>query len=226
MKKNQTLQCVLLDLDGTLIDTSEDFLACLTELAHNRSLHIRQDFNIKHHISYGSIGIIQGAFESKIVDRDIEELSSQFLELYASANGNFSAPYDGINDLLEYLTLHNIKWGVVTNKPLVYAQTLLERLNVDAACLICPDHVSQKKPHPESLLLACKQLDVKARNTVYIGDHSRDIIAGKAAGMTTIAAAYGYIEKNTYASEWHADYYAKDAIQIRKIIQTHCNVNK
>ena len=100
-----------------------------------------------------------------------------------------------------------IPWGVVTNKPVRFSLPLMRAMNLGSRCsvLICPDDVTNAKPHPEPLLLACDRLSRIPDVSVYVGDHPRDIIAGKAAGMKTIAAAYGYLPEYPPVSDWGAD---------------------
>jgi phosphoglycolate phosphatase len=115
--------------------------------------------------------------------------------------------YPDMDQLLQMLEKHSIPWGVVTNKPVRFSQPLMEKLGLLQRCavLICPDHVQHTKPHPEPLLLACKRVASKPECSVYVGDHPRDIDAGKAAGMITIAAAYGYLPVTPAIENWNAD---------------------
>ena len=141
------------------------------------------------------------------------------LDRYLDIIGQHARLFPHLGELLDNLT---IPWGVVTNKPLRYAQPLLEALKLYDSCgaLVCPDHVSKTKPDPEPLLLACTQLRCSAANSVYIGDHQRDIEAGRAAGMHTIAAAYGYLTQHDDTQQWAADAIANQAKELRNIIAT------
>ncbi|MFB1002029.1 MAG: HAD-IA family hydrolase, partial [Pseudomonadales bacterium] len=125
------------------------------------------------------------------------------------------------DDLLKRLNNAAIPWGIVTNKPIAYAQPLIEKLQLSDSCdvLICPDHVAQVKPHPEGLFMAAKKINCHASTVAYIGDHDRDIEAGRAAGMKTIAAAYGYIGETQNVEDWHADSIAKHPQDIHSTLE-------
>ncbi|MDP4790054.1 MAG: HAD-IA family hydrolase [Haliea sp.] len=105
------------------------------------------------------------------------------------------------------LAERGIAWGVSTNKPRAFAAPLMERLAIQPTLgsLVCPDDVRERKPHPEALLLNCAELGCKPEQAIYVGDHQRDIEAGRRAGMYTVAALYGYIEPNDDPSQWGAD---------------------
>ena len=126
--------------------------------------------------------------------------------------------YPGMDALLLQLENAGIPWGIVTNKPERYSRALLESLGLSTRCstLICPDHVSQSKPHPEPLFLACKQLNIDPQDAIYVGDHPRDIDAGRAAGMYTIAVRYGYLPDAPPVEQWQADLVVDNAEQIRQ----------
>ncbi|HNC69151.1 MAG TPA: HAD-IA family hydrolase, partial [Pseudomonadales bacterium] len=117
---------------------------------------------------------------------------------------------------------HGVRWGVVTNKPNYLAAPLLAHapFTPPAAVLICPDHVTRTKPDPEPLLLACTRLGCSANQAIYIGDHARDIEAGRNAGMRTIAASYGYLQPGETVDAWHADYEADSVAAIEHILFT------
>ncbi|HET8706419.1 MAG TPA: HAD family hydrolase, partial [Pseudomonadales bacterium] len=110
----------------------------------------------------------------------------------------------------------NIAWGIVTNKPSQYTDAIIQQLNLQHRCrvAICPDQVQNKKPHPEPILKACKEIGVDPLNTFYVGDHIRDIESGRAAGAQTIAALWGYIPKDEDTKAWGADYYVTHPEQL------------
>ena len=123
--------------------------------------------------------------------------------------------------MLCFLKQQKISWGVVTNKPFFYTEPLLKQMPFPVAphTVVCPDHVTHRKPHPEPMLLACKQLDCKPFEAIYLGDHRRDIEAAQNASMKTIACAYGYIEAGDKVSDWHADYSVQQVKDIIPILQ-------
>ncbi len=122
--------------------------------------------------------------------------------------------------LLHAAATRGIRWGISTNKPRAYTEPLLEQLDISTCTGQCglPDDVTHRKPHPESLYLNCQQLQCSPHEAIYIGDHRRDIEAGKRAGMFTIAAAYGYIEPDDNAADWGADAQANSSEALAEMI--------
>jgi len=217
------LECVLFDLDGTLIDTAPDFIYVLNKLLVGQKRTPIHADEITLRVSNGASALIEYAFEIDHEHQDFNDLLSQLLKLYEDKiNTTESTLYPGIDKLLDTLTTNEIPWGVVTNKAALYAEKLLARLNILANCavLICPDHVRNRKPSPEPILLACEKLKCCATRTVYIGDHLRDIVAAKEARTTSIAASYGYLGPGAQAEDWDADFIAKSPSMISKILES------
>jgi phosphoglycolate phosphatase len=128
-----------------------------------------------------------------------------------------------MDKVLAHLEQQQIPWGIVTNKPSLYTNKILADLKLDSrsSATICPDHVSKAKPDPEPMLLACKQINCVAENVIYVGDHRRDIEAGRNANMKTVAANYGYIDPNDTAETWKADYIIDQPLQLLAIINNY-----
>jgi phosphoglycolate phosphatase len=123
--------------------------------------------------------------------------------------------------LLETLKKLNIKWGIVTNKPRLYAEKLVKKLELSGcAVLICPEDVTISKPNPEGLLLAAKLLECDVNACIYVGDHVRDIEAGKQAGMKTVAARYGYVESPLVVDQWDADWIIDHPEELMPLLTT------
>ena len=140
----------------------------------------------------------------------------RLLDLYfEQLNSTAATIYPGLDDLLKQLEAQNIPWGIVTNKPEKYSVRLLEKLHLSSRCsvLVCPDHVSETKPHPEPIFLALEKLGRNSERCVYIGDHIRDIQAAKNADVIAIAAAYGYLAADTKVEEWYADFILQSSEQ-------------
>ncbi len=200
---------VLFDLDGTLIDTAPDFVRVLNEL---RLKHDRPalDFNvIRPAVSAGARAMVQVGFPEYSLDSaEFATLRQEFLDNYGLGLAQESRLFEGMERLLVALEARTIPWGIVTNKPRIYSEALLAGLQLDKRCqvLVCPDDVSQTKPHPEPMYLACKTLNVSPEHTVYVGDHIRDIQAGNNAGMATIAVGFGYIPAGENITDWQANY--------------------
>ena len=115
-----------------------------------------------------------------------------------------------------------IPWGIVTNKPELYAKILLSQLNLLKRCavLICPDHVRKRKPDPEPIHLACQKLKCNENRSVYIGDHVRDIRAAESANVTSIAAAYGYLNQETRVENWKADFIVRYSTELEQLLSS------
>ena len=138
---------------------------------------------------------------------EFERQRLRLLDLYSEVLGSLARPYPGIPALLRGLQTRGIAWGIATNKPRAYTEPLLQRIALEptAGSVVCPDDVTDRKPHPESLYRNCRELDCSPAEAIYIGDHQRDIEAGRRAGMFTIAAAYGYIEDGDDPMGWGAN---------------------
>lgn len=221
----ESLKAVLLDLDGTLLDTAPDFfnIANLLLARHDRPSIAYPQF--RQSVSDGARGMVHAAFGYDHDDPRFEPLRQEFLTLYAEHLADHSTPFAGIEELLQYVETNGLAWGVVTNKPAIYAEPLMRALQLDARCatLICPDHVTRRKPDPEALHLACQQIGCSAGQAIYIGDHRRDIEAGRNAGMRTIACSYGYVHADDPCANWDADFIVHDPRQIIEILRSGMN---
>lgn len=222
MSRNQDKpSTVLFDLDGTLIDTAPDFIRCLNILRQQSGLCALPAEQIRRSVSNGARAMIEVGFGLTPDDPEYLERHSAFLDLYEAGVAEETILFPGIAGLLDWLDQQAIPWGIVTNKPERFTAPLLAALALDERCaaVICPDHVSERKPHPESLLLACKQIGVEPASGIYVGDHRRDIEAGRNAGMATIAVRYGYIEHPDEVEQWHADQIAETVSELANLIQ-------
>mgnify|MGYP003388015261 FL=1 len=219
-KRTARFKAVLFDLDGTLLDTAPDFTIAANILLAAKMLPLTTEKKIRPSISDGSAGIICNIFMMNHSSPYFEETRQELLAFYKEHLADKTQPFMGISVLLLELKKYKIPWGVVTNKPEVYTMAILDKLklNPSPGAIICPDHVQRIKPDPESVFLACRQLGVRAEDTVFVGDHYRDIKAGKDAGASTIAAAYGYIDEKETISDWGADYVAEHPEDILSLI--------
>jgi phosphoglycolate phosphatase len=222
LSKPSPFKAVLFDLDGTLLDTAPDFLTSTNLLLEKRGLPLIGEENIRWLVSHGSAGIIRNVFDMDETHPNFEPTRQELLTFYKDNLADKTQPFEGIESLLLELEQQQIPWGVVTNKPEFYTLAILEQLPLSAtpATIICPDHVTKTKPDPESIVLACLKLGVKPEDTVYIGDHLRDIQAGLNAGTTTIAAAYGYLDDIEDPISWGAHHTVSCATQLQSLIFT------
>ncbi|OFE12007.1 phosphoglycolate phosphatase, bacterial [Pseudohongiella acticola] len=223
MTGNQTA-AVLFDLDGTLIDTAPDFSAVLHQLCADQGVTPPSDNAILATVSSGARALVELAFGLRPDAQGFDALFQTLLNQYMDQLQNTrSVLFADMDVLLGQLEASGIAWGVVTNKPERFSIPLMQRLDLAHRCsiLICPDHVSQTKPHPEPLLLACDRLGCDPAHSIYVGDHPRDIEAGNAAGMRTIAAAYGYLPPFPAISEWGADHISPSVADIALYLSNH-----
>lgn len=201
------INCILFDLDGTFADTSKDMCAALNNILTERNLANVNCDELKLHISRGAVGIINYASEVNGRSIDSSSMRSDFLQEYSDNTFIHTKMVNGIKELVNHIERSNIKWGIVTNKHSRYVNKILEGLTIseDVKYLITGDMLKETKPNPEGLLKAIQLADVNAENTIYIGDDERDIIAGKSAGMFTVAADFGFIGADQDILSWGAD---------------------
>ncbi|WP_421864760.1 HAD-IA family hydrolase [Motiliproteus sp.] len=198
---------VLFDLDGTLLDSAPDFHRILNQLRQEQKLTPLDYDQVRQQVSNGAAAMIQQAFGSLRNSSELEQLQQQLLQRYQDNPAQDSILFDGMETQLQTLEQAKIPWGIVTNKPERFCIPILQQLILDGRCgvLICPDHVSKRKPDPEGLFLACEKLNSRPDRCLYVGDHVRDIEAGQNAGMITVGALYGYLDKSDQPQHWNAD---------------------
>lgn len=188
-----TPQAILFDLDGTLADTAPDLAGAVNQLRISRGL-MPTDYELLRPVaSAGARGLIGVAFGITPQDDGYTALRDEFLQNYEAAIAVKSRLFEGITELLSGLQDKGIVWGIVTNKIAYLTDQLVPKIGLHhAACVISGDTTAHPKPHPAPLYEAAKRINVLAEQCWYVGDDLRDIQAGQAAGMTTIAAAWGY----------------------------------
>ena len=212
-----SIECVLFDLDGTLIDTAPDFFKVVNTLTVEEGRPGVARNAIDQTVSDGARALVKLAFSISENDAEFDRLNQRLLDLYyEQLLHTESALYPGLERLLEELAVAKIPWGIVTNKPEKYSLRLLQQLDLLEGCgvLVCPDHVTERKPHPEPILKAMHDLNVSSERTVYLGDHVRDIQAAKNADVIAIAAGYGYLPTDTKIEEWYADFILQESDQL------------
>jgi phosphoglycolate phosphatase len=198
-------RAVLFDLDGTLADTAPDLAAAVNKSRQQRGLPPTPYEKLRPVASAGARGLIGAAFGLGPEDESYDVLREEFLANYAADIAVETCLFDGIDQLLHGLQEHRVQWGIVTNKPARYTDALVPQIGLaHASCLISGDTTPHAKPHPEPLLEAARRLALSPGQCWYVGDDLRDIQAGRAAGMTTIAAAWGYCG-HTEPQSWEAD---------------------
>lgn len=216
------ISAVLFDLDGTLIDTAPDFAHVLNGMRQRRQLPDIPYERIHQTVSEGARALVELGFELSEGAEGFEALRQELLDNYMNGLSVHSRLYPDMETVLDWLESRTIPWGIVTNKPSLYAEPLLRDLMLSERCgsLVCPDHVKQRKPHAEPILLACAQLGADAAHSVYVGDHRRDIEAGHNAGSITVACTYGYIHESDPVSNWGADYTINNASELVQLLES------
>jgi 2-phosphoglycolate phosphatase len=217
-------EAVFFDLDGTLVDTAPDMVAVLTNLQAEEGLETLDYELARSHVSNGAAGLVKLAFPN--VDAgNHERLRLRYLEKYQQRVCVDSVLFAGLDELLDALDEAGRPWGIVTNKPARMTEPLLAglRLAERSACSISGDTLPQRKPDPAPLILACQQAEVSPNNSIYVGDAARDIEAGRAAGMLTVAAAYGYINDDD-PFDWGADLVVADTMELTTYLSKAVNL--
>ena len=201
------ISTILFDLDGTLVDTAPDLGHALNIQLQRHGKAALSDAVIRPFASHGSRGLIGLGFGITPADAHFFVMRDEYLNIYDSVFTRSPTLLPGIAELLQVIERKSLTWGIVTNKPRRFTQRLIEsmKLHERAACVVSGDDAPQPKPSPATLLMACEQVGVKPEHCVYVGDAERDIQAGKAAGMQTVVALFGYIDASDRPVEWGAD---------------------
>ena len=201
------VELVLFDLDGTLIDSAPDLAGAANDLLAAHGRPPLPESQLRPMVGSGARGMLGITFGAKPGDDGYEALKQRFLDLYEQRMLRLTQVFTEMLPVLQALDASGLRWGVVTNKALRFAQPIVQALGLKsrAAVLIGGDSTAHAKPHPEPLLEAARRASAPAERTVYIGDDIRDIQAGKAAGMATAAAAWGYLGLGEPVTAWGAD---------------------
>lgn len=220
-------RAVFFDLDGTLIDTAPDMVAVLADLLAANGHEVLPYALARASVSNGAMGLMRLAFPGADADAR-ERLHQDYLDRYERAVCVNSTLFPGLPTILDDLDERDLPWGVVTNKPRRMTDPLIAKLGLSerAACVVSGDTLPQRKPDPAPLLLASRLAGVPPAQSLYVGDAERDIAAGRAAGMATIAAAYGYIVSGDDPARWLADQVATDTVELGRLIREAVTVGR
>ena len=211
---------VFFDLDGTLADTAPDLVAAANQLLEARNLPLKPYEFLRPHASAGARGLLEGAFGISPEHPDFISLRDEFFANYEKTLLVHSKLFDGVDHLLEQMEQANLPWGIVTNKSERFANPLTDLMGLRqrAVSTVSGDTTPHSKPHPEPILHAARIANIDPTKSIYVGDDVRDVIAGKAAGMLTVAAAYGYCGCKEPPEAWGADYIIKHPLDLLQII--------
>ena len=211
-------RAILFDLDGTLADTAPDLAAAVNLLRTARGLAPTPYAVLRPTASAGARGMIGAAFGLTPADEGYEALRLAWFDNYQQNIAVHSTLFGGVTELLAGLTRAGIAWGIVTNKPARFTDPLVPQIGLaHAGCIVSGDTTGHAKPHPEPLFEAARRLGLAPQDCWYAGDDLRDIEAGRAAGMVTIACAWGYcgaVEPST----WDADYLLDTPVDLLELV--------
>lgn len=210
---------VLFDLDGTLLDTAPDMVAALNLLRQEHGLDPLPHAMARNEVSNGSAGLLRLGFPGAPVNQ-LQSLQQRFLDIYATRLSESTVLFPGMADVLHAIEFQQLRWGVVTNKPGWLTEPLLAALDLHqrSACIVSGDTLPERKPHPAPLLHALAALGIPAGRSVYVGDAPRDLEAGRAAGMRTILASYGYLEPGQDLTAWGADHIIAEPAELLAVL--------
>jgi phosphoglycolate phosphatase len=205
MTRTPPPRAVLFDLDGTLVDSAPDLIAAVAALCHELGAPPPDPDRVREVVSAGGRAMLRrglpGADETMI-----DQFLPRFLDIYSANMVEHTRLYDGMQEVLEGFESRGVAWGVVTNKPGWLARPMLEQmgLHVRCAAIVTGDCLNVRKPDPAPVLRACELAGVEAFATAFVGDDLRDVQAGRSAGTTTVAAAWGYLDGGD-PNAWGAD---------------------
>jgi phosphoglycolate phosphatase len=197
------IKAVLFDLDGTLLDTAQDFHESLNDLRAEEKLGPLSFETVRAQVSHGGHALVRLGF-GKLDETAHEAMRMRLLNIYRKRLAKHTRLFEGGDELLDAIENRGLAWGIVTNKPGWLTDPLLVevKLNERARAVVSGDTLPERKPHPLPLLHAAKTLGVEPRECVFVGDAERDAQAAQSAGMYSLIAGFGYIGDGDRADEW------------------------
>ena len=213
-------QGVFFDLDGTLADTAPDLVAATNQLLIARNLTPKPYEFLRPYASAGARGLLEGAFGIHPDHPDFISLRDEFFGNYEKALLVESKLFDEMHHLLDQMDSAKLPWGIVTNKSARFTNPLIDLMGLGqrAIATVSGDTTPHSKPHPEPILHAARLANIDPTKSIYVGDDIRDVVAGKAAGMKTVAAAYGYCGCKEPPEAWGADYIINQPLELLPIL--------
>lgn len=212
------LRAVLFDLDGTLIDSAPDLAGASNDMRLARGLPALPYERLRPMVGSGARGMVGAAFGVGPEEAGFQALRDEFLSRYALRMTQDTRVFADMLPMLKALEARACLWGIVTNKAMRFTEPLVRALGLQgrAAVVIAGDTTAHAKPHPAPLLEAARRMGVKPGQCVYVGDDLRDVLAGRAAGMTTVAVRWGYLGVGDPIEAWGADHVADSPDDVLK----------
>lgn len=201
------VQAVLFDLDGTLVDSAPDLAGAANELREAHGLAPLAYAQLRPMVGTGARGMLDAAFGIGPEHPRFDALRDDFLSRYEARILRETRVFEAMEPVLHALEGAGLRWGIVTNKVRRFSTPLVHGLGLTPRCavLISGDTTPHAKPHPQPLLEAAMRLGLAPELCVYVGDDHRDVKAGQGAGMSTLAAAWGYLGRGESIEQWNAD---------------------
>ena len=220
--KFENIQAVLFDLDGTLIDSAPDLGAAVDKMRVDRGMPSLPLLHYRPMAGAGARGMIALAFGFTPEHPDYDAMKEEFFRNYESCMTERTFAFEGVAQMIAALVAAKLPWGVVTNKSKRFAEPLTQAMPLfkSSAVLICGDTTPHAKPHPEPLLEAARRMGLDPSACIYVGDDERDIVAGHAAQMKTVAATYGYLGAQGDVEKWQADAQIQSPSELASLISS------
>lgn len=215
----KNIQGVLFDLDGTLLDSAPDLYAALIAQCAEESVSPPPYAPVREVVSRGARAVLRCAFAER-GEPALDGLMPRYLELYQRVMAQQTSAFDGVDDLLARIEAHGLRWGIVTNKAEFLTDELISRIGwaSRASAVVSGDTLPVKKPDPAPVLLACERAGVEPAHCLFVGDDRRDIQAGAAAGLYTVAVSWGYLDGGD-PHTWGADMVLAHPAELAELLQ-------
>lgn len=200
------IAAVLFDLDGTLIDSAPDLGAAADQMRLDRGMSSLSFDSYRPMAGAGARGMLGVAFGISTDDSAYESMREEFFVNYENCMTQRTVVFHEVAELIRQIDQRQLLWGVVTNKSSRFTVPLTQSMPLfaTARAIVSGDTTPHAKPHPAPLLEAARRLGVKPSQCLYVGDDERDVVAGNAAGMYTVAATYGYLGSQADTQGWGA----------------------
>jgi N-acetyl-D-muramate 6-phosphate phosphatase len=200
------IDAVLFDLDGTLIDSAPDLAGAGNQLRLARGLPALPVEHFRPMVGSGARGMVRLALDVGPQDETFAALRDEFLQHYEDRMTQETRIFADVDPVLRHFSAQALPWAIVTNKATRFSEPLVRALGLHdrSSTLVCGDTTPHSKPHPAPLLEAARRIGVAPERCAYVGDDLRDVQAGRAAGMLTVAVAWGYLGQGEPIHAWGA----------------------